>query len=160
MVAWPVMSDEPPLLIKPRKDRQTRCLPPTHPADPGCSFVGQGIDEWSRVDVGEAIEPRKTAKCDKTAEQLCFVPMTNLALYYTFAVQERAYVTGLTAANHLMESFPGDGGRQSPILQTEPDEPQVRAGVYHRNVDTSSHHSCSLPRNADEGRRSDNILLG
>jgi len=40
-------------------------------------------------------------------------------------VQERAYVTGLTAANHVMDSFPGDGGRRSPVLQTEPDEPQV-----------------------------------
>eukprot|EP00752_Nemacystus_decipiens_P011813 g10482.t1 len=42
--------------------------------------------------------------------------------------QERAYVTGLTAANHVMNSFPGDGGRRSPVLQTEPDEPQVAAG--------------------------------
>ncbi|CAM9780494.1 unnamed protein product, partial [Ectocarpus sp. 12 AP-2014] len=42
--------------------------------------------------------------------------------------QERAYVTGLTAANHVMDSFPGVEARRSPVLQTEPDEPQVAAG--------------------------------
>ena len=39
--------------------------------------------------------------------------------------QERAYVTGLAAANHAMDALPGDGGRRAPVLQTEPDEPQV-----------------------------------
>lgn len=39
--------------------------------------------------------------------------------------QERAYVTGLLAANHAMDAMPGDGGRRVSVLQTEPDEPQV-----------------------------------
>ncbi|CAN0098632.1 unnamed protein product [Scytosiphon promiscuus] len=42
--------------------------------------------------------------------------------------QERAYVTGLTAANYVMDFFPGHPGRRSPVLQTEPDEPQVAVG--------------------------------
>eukprot|EP00904_Undaria_pinnatifida_P012142 jgi/Undpi1/8058/HiC_scaffold_24.g10530.m1 len=42
--------------------------------------------------------------------------------------QERAYVTGLTAANHAMDALPGDRGRRADVLQTEPDEPQVAAG--------------------------------
>lgn len=34
-------------------------------------------------------------------------------------------MTGLTAANFVMDFFPGHPGRKSPVLQTEPDEPQV-----------------------------------
>ena len=36
-------------------------------------------------------------------------------------------MTGLTAANHAMDALPGDRGRRADVLQTEPDEPQVRS---------------------------------
>lgn len=38
-------------------------------------------------------------------------------------------MTGLIAANHAMDATAGDGGRRAPVLQTEPDEPQVRIDV-------------------------------
>ncbi|CAM9879016.1 unnamed protein product, partial [Ascophyllum nodosum] len=44
--------------------------------------------------------------------------------------QERAYVTGLMAANHVMDAFSGatTSSRRATILPTEPDEPQVAVG--------------------------------
>lgn len=40
--------------------------------------------------------------------------------------QERAYVTGLVAANLVMQRL-GGGGQQAEILDVDPDEPHIAA---------------------------------
>lgn len=42
--------------------------------------------------------------------------------------QERAYVTGLTAANHVIDLLGGDRRHKAVILDVEPDEPHIAAG--------------------------------
>lgn len=59
--------------------------------------------------------------------------------------QERAYVTGLIAANHAMDATAGDGGRRAPVLQTEPDEPQVAVGKRANKAIRGALSSLGLP---------------